>query len=322
MKRIALPAALLIGIILLAGGDHLSAQPVTGKVKLAFITNNSSGFWTICKKGADLAVKEQPNIDLDFRITADATASAQKQIIQDLLAKGTQGIAISPEDADKQTDTLNSVASQALLICSDSDAAKSKRVCYIGTDNEAAGEQAGQEILKALPDGGKIMLFVGDLGAQNAHDRKAGIEKALTGSKVTIIDTRTDDADHQRAKTNAEDTITKYPDISAMVGLWSYNGPAIVDAVTSAKKIGQIKVICFDEEDGTLKGLQDGVVTSTIVQNPYEFGHQSMLFMYKYLTETDHSFVPKDGKIIVPTRVITKDTVDAFWTDLKAKRGN
>jgi ribose transport system substrate-binding protein len=63
-------------------------------------------------------------------------------------------------------------------------------------------------------------------------------------------------------------------------------------------------------------------VTSTIVQNPYEFGHQSMLFMYKYLTETDHSFVPKDGKIIVPTRVITKDTVDAFWTDLKAKRGN
>jgi ABC-type sugar transport system substrate-binding protein len=43
-----------------------------------------------------------------------------------------------------------------------------------------------------------------------------------------------------------------------MVGLWSYNGPAILNAVKDANKVGQVKIICFDEEDETLAGVKDG----------------------------------------------------------------
>ncbi len=319
MKRFAFLAVLAAAAGLVFSGCQNSSG---SKVKLAFVANNVSNFWTICRLGAEQAVKEQPNIDLDFRLNPDKTAAGQKQIVQDLLAKGIQGIAISPYDPANQGDLLNSVVDQkAVLVTSDSDAPNSKRVCYIGADNEAAGEQAGQEIVKALPDGGKIMLFVGDMGAQNAIDRIAGIKTAIKDSKVSIIDVRTDGANTQNAKNNADDTITKYPDIAMLVGIYDYNGPAIVNAVTGANKIGKIKVVCFDYQDATLKGIKDGVVTSTIVQNPFEFGHQSMLFMYKYVTQTDHSFVPASKKIIIPTRVINKDNVDAFQADLEAKTG-
>ena len=43
----------------------------------------------------------------------------------------------------------------------------------------------------------------------------------------------------------------------ASSGLWSYNGPAILNAVKDAGKIGQIKIVCFDEEDETLAGVKE-----------------------------------------------------------------
>ena len=70
--------------------------------------------------------------------------------------------------------------------------------------------------------------------------------------------------------------IVAHPDIAGLVGLWSYNGPAIVSAIRAAGKVGQIKVVCFDEEEATLQAIADGAIQATIVQKPFEFGYQSI----------------------------------------------
>ena len=93
-------------------------------------------------------------------------AAEQTQILNDLLAKGVDGIAVSPKDAANQTEILNKVASQTLLVCHDSDAPNTKRTAYVGTDNVAAGVEAGKLIKEALPSGGKIMVFVGTMDAR------------------------------------------------------------------------------------------------------------------------------------------------------------
>src|SRR6202012_3850371 len=149
------------------------------KLKLAFVANNAANFWTIARTGCNDAAKELGDVDVDFRIPSSGSAAEQQSILNDLVAAGDDGIAVSPIDPANQIDFLNKIAAQTLLICCDSDAADSKRVAYIGTDNEAAGEQAGQLIKEALPNGGKIMLFVGFADAQNAKDRMAGIKKVL-----------------------------------------------------------------------------------------------------------------------------------------------
>ena len=179
-----------------------------GKTMLAFVTNNPSDYWTICRKGTEAAAKELGNVDVTFTMPADGTAATQKGDVDDLIAKGVKGIAISPVDPENMTPDLNKWASQIPVITSDSDAAKSTRLCYIGTDNHAAGVMAGGLIKSALPQGGKIMLFVGKKDAQNAHDREMGIRDALKGTKIVILDVRTDDADHARAKQNASDALT------------------------------------------------------------------------------------------------------------------
>jgi len=293
-----------------------SAKSVT----LAFVTNNASDFWTIARKGCEKAEQEDKNIKVDFLIPSDGTAAEQKRILDDLLAKGIDGVAISPIDPPNQTQMLNDAAKQALVITQDSDAPKSDRACYIGTDNVAAGRQAGDLIKAALPGGGKIMLFVGKSDAQNAMERLAGIKEAIAGTKIQIIDVRTDGVDRVRAKANVVDTLVNYPDVAALVGLWSYNGPAILNAVKDANKTGQVKIIAFDEEDETLQGVKNGLIDGTVVQQPFEFGRQAMLDMARYL-RGDKSVFPADKRIIVPTVAIKKENVDDFIKRINKLRG-
>lgn len=307
----------LIGTLLLA-----SCKPSGGakRYKLAFVTNNASDFWTISRKGTEKAAKELPNADIDFRIDSGGTAAEQQSIIDDLLANGANGIAISPVDPINQLPMLNRAAQTALVITQDSDAPNSNRACYIGTDNVAAGRQAGALIKEALPQGGKIMIFVGTLDASNAQQRYQGIKEALQGSNVQIVDVRTDNTDRVRAKSNASDTLVNHADIAALVGLWSYNGPAIVGAVRDAGKVGKVKIIAFDEEDETLNGIKDGSIFATVVQQPFEFGYQSMKLMAKIL-DGDKSDIPAGKQIFVPTLAIKKEQVEDFAKKINQLRG-
>jgi ribose transport system substrate-binding protein len=312
MKKIQLLLTVLCITTLISGcgkkeaADNPGSAPAGKKLKLAFVSNNTANFWSFARAGCDAAAKELGDVDVDFRITQDGSSATQRQILDDLCAKGTDGIAVSVNDPDNQTDFLNKIAGETLLVCCDSDAAASKRVAYIGTDNEAAGEEAGKMIKECLPNGGKIMLFVGHSDSQNAMERSGGIKKALAGSNIEIIDIRTDDADAVRAQKNAEDTLVKYPDIACLVGLWNYNGPAILNAVRGAGKTGAVKIVCFDDEDDTLAGIAAGDIYGTVVQNPFEFGKQSVTRMEKYLKGDKTQL---DGKMFIPTRNIKKDDV-------------
>ena len=298
-----------------------TASAQSKSLDLAFLTNNASDFWTIARAGCDQAQKEVPNIKVEFKIPADGTAAEQTRIFDDLLVKGVNGIALSPVDPANQTAMIDKGAAKALIVTQDSDAPKSQRSFYVGTDNVAAGRQAGELIKKAVANGGSIMLFVGKRDAQNAKERIQGVEETLKGTNIKILDVRTDDTDRVRAKQNVADTLVKNPDIACLVGLWSYNGPAILNAVKDANKIGKVKIVTFDEENDTLQGVKDGAIEATVVQNPYEFGRQAVTLMAKKL-RNENPEIPADGKVIVPTRAIDKSNVDEFWANLKKLRGH
>lgn len=290
-------------------------------LSVAFVTNNASDFWTFARRGTQAAEKELPGVKVEFVLPADGTAATQKSQVDDLLAKGVKAIAISPVDPANQTPYLSEIAKKVILVTQDSDAPQSDRACYVGTDNVAAGRQAGELVKEALGEkGGKIMLFVGKRDAQNAKEREQGLRDALKNTNISVIDVRTDDTDRAKAKSNVADTLVKYPDVSALVGLWSYNAPAILSAVEDAKKVGKVAIVAFDEEEQTLSGIKSGAIHGTIVQQPFEFGRQSIKILAA-LAKGDKSAVPASKQIFVPTQTIKKDTVAAFEAKVAELRG-
>ncbi len=314
-----------------------------GKQTVAFVTNQIADFWKIAEAGC-LDAQKDLGISVQVRMPAQATAVEQKRIVEDLLTSGVNGIAISPIDADNQVDWLNGIAKKVPLITHDSDAPNANRLLYIGMDNYAAGRACGELVKKALPEGGEVMLFIGRLEQDNSKYRRQGVidvlmgrdrdiayyksqpnawdpaEGKVQGDKYTVLGTITDQGKPDVAQTKAEDSINTFPEMDAMVGLFEYNPPACFQAIEKAGKLGKIKLIGFDENDVTLQAIKDGHCTGTVVQNPYLYGYESVRVL-KGILNKDAKAIPESKYVDIPPRAITKENVDEYWADLKAKKG-
>ncbi|MDA9547809.1 ABC transporter substrate-binding protein [Bradyrhizobium sp. CCBAU 45321] len=286
------------------------------KKVLAFVVNGASDFWKIAEAGMKKAQGELPNYELQFKYPEQAAAAVQQRVMDDLVAAGAAGIMVSAVDPKNQTEHLNKVASQTVLFTTDSDAPKSKRVAYIGSSNTDLGKEAGKLMVKALPNGGKCVGFVGLPGADNARERIEGVKETLKGSKVELVDVRGDEIDQTRAKRNVEDILAAMPDVSCLVGFYSYNTPRIYEVLKEAGKLGKIKIIGFDEDPITLGGVKEGSIVGTVVQQPFEWGYQGMKLMANYIGGNKGG-IPANGIIIVPGKVIEKVNVDEFMASMK-----
>lgn len=325
----------------LAACNNSAANTGDGTPRLAFVTNCVAGFWTIGEHGVAAAAAECGATTI-VRMPPNGTTEEQKRLLEDLVASGVDGIAVSPKDPDNMTGLLDRLGERTVLITHDSDAPSSKRLCYIGVSNYDAGRMCGELIEQALPEGGVIVILVGTLDQDNARGRRQGVidhlfgrsldasrfdpqEAPLKNDKWEIRATYTDEFKEPKAKSLVQDALTRWPDITCMVGLFEYEPPQILEAVQSADRLDRIKVVGFDENDATLQGIIDGHIVGTIVQNPYEYGRQSILMLDRLVREKDPgkraALLPAGGFMDIPARKITKANVRAFWDDLKQKTG-
>ena len=308
MKRVFMKFLAIVLVLTFSATSEVLAQE---RKELVFVVNGASDFWKLAEAGMKKAQTELPDYDLRFIYPEQASAAIQQRTMDDLVAAGADAIMVSAVDPKSSTEALNRIGSQVPLFTTDSDAPDSNRVAYIGSSNTDAGKEAGYLALRALPNGGKCIGFVGLLGADNARERIEGMKSVLAGSNVDLVDVRGDDIDQTRAKRNVEDALAANPDISCLVGFYSYNTPRIYEVLKESGMLGKIKIIGFDEDPITLGGVREGTIEGTIVQQPYEWGYQGMKLMAKYL-EGDKSMIPADQLIIVPTGVLDKSNVDAF----------
>ena len=170
-----------------APSNKEGAKPDAGKkeaakqdVKVAFVSNNPAEFWTIAEAGARKAEKETGSIVI-FKRPQDASASTQKQIIEDLMTQGVNAISVSVISPENQTSFIDEIAARIPVLCVDNDAVKSKRKCYLGTANLQAGRSVGELVKEVMPQGGKIAIFVGQLDPINAQERRQGVLDVLEG---------------------------------------------------------------------------------------------------------------------------------------------
>jgi len=310
----------LLFVVALAAAGCGKSEP--GKLKVAFITNNADEFWTYAERGCEKASREL-NVEVVFRRPPTGTAQEQQEEVNQVMARGVKGIAISPIDAKNQGEFLNGIAGKVPLITQDSDLpAGSKRACYLGTDNYGAGRAAGVMVKEALPDGGFVVVCVGTLDAENARLRRQGVLDELAGTrdaagpqlgKYVLADTLLDQGE-DNCKPKVDNFLVAFKEDPAklcFVGLWAYNPPKILLSLKNAGLEGKAKIVAFDERNETLDGIEQGYIQGTVVQQPFAFGYESVKILVA-LAKGEKPDVPADGVKPIPFDVIKKDGVDGF----------
>ncbi len=315
------------------------AAAPAGAPSYMLITNGLSPFWDAMTKGMnDEGAKLKVNVSWQGPNPSDS--AHQISIFHDAMAKGVDGIGMSSVDPSAITPLINQAVGQGVPVISfDSDAANSKRLAYVGTNNYEAGFKIGQYVKTLFPNGGKLVAFVGTMSQENAIDRYRGLQDALKGTNITFLaPPLLDNQDKTKAQTNVQDAVQRYQGqgLNGLVGLYSYDGPAILNVVKQENLLGKIKVICFDGDPETLAGLKDGTVDVTVVQKPYMFGKISILLL-NYLHQ-DHNNIDQAFQQIAPeikklgmtmdmakhiidtgVTVVTPKNAGPFLQDLKEK---
>ncbi|HUG91506.1 MAG TPA: substrate-binding domain-containing protein [Planctomycetaceae bacterium] len=283
-----------------SSGQSGESKAPAGARRILLLTNGISPFWDACRVGV---VDAQRELQLgDANLHAELVPNDGK--IDGQLAKLRQwatqsdiaGIGISAVVADNAAlaDELRKLQQQGVKIVTiDSDMDREQyrdvRFAFIGTDNFAAGHELGLCMKQLRPEGGEYVTFVGKTGAQNAIERVQGVAEGA-GEKFTSKDNMGDEIQIAQAQQNVRTALTNHPNLNVLVGIWSYNGPAIVDVVREKGIRDQVTVVTFDAEPNAIAYMGQGDIDAMVVQNPYQMGYQGVRLL-KALVEDDQATV-------------------------------
>jgi ribose transport system substrate-binding protein len=272
------------------GGGRAGSGP-----KLLFISNSNADWWNAVEKGMEDGGKEF-GCDVQLRRNNGETQGQVNRLQEALSLPGIQGVAVSVIEADAPgvIDAMRALQKAGkVVIAIDSDVSQDyqdARRGYIGTNNVKAGETAGKVAALLRPKGGQVDVFVGTAAAANARERRDGFF-AGAGGAFKQATTWQDGGDHSKALSNVQTAVTKNPDIDVLLGLWSYNAPAIAEVVQGSPELRKkVTVVTFDLDEAAVGHIERGNIDASVCQNPYEMGYQGVRLL-KALVEKDEKTV-------------------------------
>jgi ribose transport system substrate-binding protein len=252
-------------------GKSLSA------VNIAMVVNVAADYWKAGQVGFQkgCAALGLPSSKCTFFAPPDGKLSEQDSELETLRSQGITGYSISAIDPAAAkgaiaTDVKNGLFVLAIDSPLPGTAASS---LYLGTPNEVAGFTAGTAMKEVLGGTGQVAVLVGSLTAANATQRIAGFTAALKGTNIKIVQKVNDNLSASTATSDAETILANNPSVNGLYGVYSYDGPALAQAVKSAGKTSSVHIISDDSDAQTLGFIKSGVISGTVVQMPYEQGY-------------------------------------------------
>lgn len=224
-------------------------------------------------------------LDIDAQYIGPDAVEVAPQIneMESLIAQKVDGIAVGPNDPEALNPTIQKAMEIGIpVITLDTDAPKSARITYIGTDNKAAGKMAGEQMAKITKGKGQIGIIVAGIGSSNMNERLAGVKEAFAkapGMKILTVEDGKGDLNTDYMVAMA--MLQGYKEMNGMIGLSADAPIGAAKAVEEAGQQGKIMLTGFDALPQTLDYIKNGTITGTVVQREWLMGYLTMETLLK-----------------------------------------
>lgn len=241
-------------------------------------------YWKDGLAGMDAAAKLL-GVDYKFYGPTDLDAQSQAKVIDELIAKGVDGIVLSPVDPDvlaAPCERAIAAGIPVVMVISDINSTTGS-YGWLGGLNKNVGVTGGTYIAENICKGmDECQVGILTIPSVSVHEeRKSGYLETFAKypniKVVEIVDTK---ADPNVGLQKAAEIIQKYPDLDVLVGTDSVGGAAAARAVIEADKVGQIKIIGMDRDIDLLNYIRDGVVTATIASKSFTTKFMALHYVY------------------------------------------
>ena len=309
-----------------------------GDWKIALITMDSiDQHWVTLNEGAQEAAKEL-GVTVSFMSPNTKDDAQQIECVNNAVAGGYQAIIVAANGPDAISSSLKEAKDAGVKIVYVDSPANVEAEATFSTDNEAAGETAGKEMLKALEESGITSGKIGIVNVNAATDstvkREAGFRKEFEGKGFELMETQYGEGDAAKSQTIAENYITQ-----GVVGIFGCNEGSTTGTGNAIKASGKTDIIGvgFDKSDAIMNLINDGYLLCTMAQNPDLMGKDGVDAAVRALqgetlggltTDTGVSVIKADNAEdaagttdVTATKdwkiaLITMDSIDQHWVTL------
>ena len=289
MKGMALALAALAAVLI----PGCEARHSLKEVFYLVGSNMSTNYWQTAVAGFKKAAAQY---QVTTRVAGPDNFDPQAELteLKNAVAAKPAGILISVSDASVLTPEIDAAIDAGIpVITIDSDAAGSRRLYFIGTNNLEAGRLGGHRIVEKLGGKGNVVFYT-IAGQPNTEERLKGFKDVFaTRLGINIVDVVDIKGDTSVAfdRTQQLLALTGAKKIDAFVCLDSASGKLVADAVKRTGDSSRV-VVAWDVNPDTLNGIKEGTIDATIVQKPFTMGY----FGLKALDEIYHDQPAQFGK--------------------------
>jgi ribose transport system substrate-binding protein len=290
---------LIVLVAFLAAGAFphpVSAQDKTETYGMVVFLKGSEFFNWAYAGMVDAAKQLGPNVKVQLLGPAEWDASLEAREIENLVARGVDGILATAGDAQAMNSAIDkAVAAKIPVVLFDSDAPDSKRLAFVGTNNYNAGCEAGKAVAKWRGNDAVVGISTFP-GPDHLARRVQGFKDCLAAAapKATIAQTANDQGKPETAEAAVTAMLQANPTINVVFGAHGNPGPGAASAVRTLKLQGKVDILAFDFGTPVLELIKKGEIKATVVQNPYLMGYMSLMVAYgaRHPTETSKSYGP------------------------------
>ena len=320
IKAVAV-AMVALGLTFMLGCE---ARHTKKEVFYLISVNQALPYWQSAAAGFKKAATE-------YMVTAKVVGpdghdpQAELTELNNAVAAKAGGILISVSDAAVLKPGIDAaVAAGIPVITVDSDAADSRRLYFIGTNNLEAGRLGGQRVVEKLGTKGNVVVFT-FTGQPNTEDRLKGIKDVFSSHPdlkiVEVVDIKTDPK-AAFDKTQELLALTGPKQVDAFICLDSASGKPVSDAVARVSGAKRL-VISWDVSPDTLAAIKAGAIEATVVQKPYSMGYVGLKTLDQIFHDppaqfskdySSDAFSPYPSFVDTGTSLVDKSNVDVYIT--------
>jgi ribose transport system substrate-binding protein len=289
----------LAALLLLLGGLLGACQraPSSGPppLKIAWIQKSLGnpvfelGRQGALQKAAELSASGGRAIEVVVSGPLVADPAEQVRVIEDVVSRGVDAIAISCIDPTACIEPINkAVASGIPVMTWDSDSPQSQRFTYLSIDNYEAGQLAARLLADAIgKQEGELAVLTGLPGALNLEERLRGFREGLAPYPgLRIIEIVYTNEDINLGVRGVEEIMQAHPDLDGwfFAGMWPLIAQrGAMPLWESASLSGSVKTVAFDTLPLELPLLRDGYLSALIGQKYWSWGYDSIQIVYDQL---------------------------------------
>ncbi len=272
-------------------------------------------WFNVVETGVDKAAKEL-GVNAYQTGPAQADPAQQVKIVEDLVAKGVDAIAVVPNDAKALEPVFQKAKEKGIIIITH------ESPDQVGTDydfelidNVKFGQQAWEQLVSHMGDSGEYAIFVGGLTVP-LHNFWADTGIAYAKEKypnLTLVTERIPcGEDQELARQKTLELLLAYPNLKGIVGFGSLGPIGAAQALKEKGLEDQVAVVGTVIPSQAAPYLKDGSLKQGILWNPADAGY-GMVWLAKYMLEGGKVEtgveIPGIGKITLDGFVVKADAI-------------